>query len=145
MKPFNRPQIYMFTISLTAILLVPIWIIIITPNLTDLPKSYIFNPSYFGELKAFEPEKGILKQVISINRKIIEKSEKAQKNNLFIKRIDTITDSLTQEVLLQEETKFIINKKTRKYVNINRGDFFTFPLPDSSQSPTTILQHPGNH
>jgi len=139
MKPFNRLQIYMFTISLIAILLVPIWIIIIVPNLTDLPNSYISNPSYFGELKAFEPEKGALKQVISINRKIIEKSKKARKNNLFIKRIDTITNSLTQEVLLQEETEFIINKKTRKYININQGNFFTFPKNTQKKDYDNII------
>jgi len=127
MNRFNPYQKTMFILALSSLIMMIAWIYIGAPYLTNTVDDFNFYNSYSGELKTFDLENSKVKDSFEINRKITNKAEKASKKAATIKMVDTFTNTLSQEVLMQNERSFNIDTEKRNYYDENGEKKFLFP------------------
>lgn len=127
MREYDPYRIFMFVSAISALIVMIFWLAFVSPILTNIQARYAPDNNYFGELKKYTLNEDEGPATIGIIRKVLGKTDKVGRNSLDIKKIDTISNALNQEVVLQKESRYIVDSKTRRYSNENRDYFFTFP------------------
>lgn len=129
----------MLLLSLSSLIVMIAWIYIGAPYATNTAKDLNYYSSYFGELKVFDLENKNVKDIFAINRKTITRSEKNAKNTATLNMIDTLTNTLSQEVLLQNESRYIVDTKKRSYFDESGEKRLLFPQNTEKKDYDDIL------
>jgi hypothetical protein len=133
MRKLNPYQIFMLSSSFISLVVMIAWICIGIPNVTNTAKDINVYNSYVGEIKFFDPGNKIPKADFDINEKIIYRADKKSRGTANLDIIDTITHIPEQEVLLQSESKYIIDTEKRSYFDQSGEKRVLFP-PNTQNS-----------